>query len=70
MPIRIVDPDLRLVLMVNGGPAIPADDALACGLYAYLREPFRLDELVLVLVRLSERRTGGCDGVTHGGRGQ
>jgi len=49
-------PDIALVIMADVGAFLSSDEALLCGVYAYLRKPISLRELELLLVRLGESR--------------
>ena len=50
-------PEIPLVVRVSGA-LLSADEAVQCGVCAYLHKPVRLAELELMLIRLSETRTG------------
>ena len=57
-PIREVHqqhPDVAVVMMTAGHPPLSMEEALSCGVYAYLHKPISLIELELLLVRLAER---------------
>jgi len=61
-PIREVHqrhPDVAIVMMTAGHPPLSMEEALSCGVYAYLHKPISLAELELLLVRLSERHSQG-----------
>ena len=44
-----------MILLLNNGSAIPAEEALSYGVYGYLNKPIRLSELELLIVRLAQR---------------
>ena len=48
-------PEIPLVVRVSGA-LLSADEAVQCGVHAYLHKPIRLAELELMLIRLSETR--------------
>jgi len=57
-PIREVHqryPDVAVMMMTAGHPPLSMEEALSCGVYAYLHKPISLIELELLLVRLAER---------------
>lgn len=49
-------PEIPFVLRASS-VVLSADEAVQCGVYAYLHKPVRLAELELLLTRLSERRS-------------
>lgn len=50
-------PDIPVVLRASS-ELLPTADALRCGVYGYLRKPFRPVELELMLTRLAQRQRG------------
>ncbi len=48
-------PGAPIIVMTGYSPTLSPDEAVANGVYAYLRKPVRLSELELLLVRVSER---------------
>ena len=51
--------DVPIIVITTSDNILPAREAIQCGIYAYLHKPFRLAELELILVRLSETRVNG-----------
>lgn len=47
-------PEIRFVAMTAQGSVISAQQAVSCGVHAYLHTPVRLAELELVLIRLAQ----------------
>lgn len=48
-------PQVPCVAMTNAGRIAPAEEAVACGVQAYIHKPVRLAELDFVLRRIGER---------------
>jgi two-component system C4-dicarboxylate transport response regulator DctD len=51
-------PDIPFVVMTVSGTLLPVEEALRCGVYAYLHKPIRFAELELVLARLAGQGRG------------
>ena len=52
-------PDIPIVAMMDSPPALSPDEAIACGVHAYLRRPISLRELGLLLFRIFENSARG-----------
>jgi DNA-binding NtrC family response regulator len=46
--------DLAFILVSGAYGGFPAQETVSCGVYAFLRQPIRLSELELSLIRLRE----------------
>ena len=47
-------PNLSFVLMTDRGASLPPNEAMKCGVQAYIRKPVQFSELELLLTRLSQ----------------
>jgi len=54
-------PDAPLVAMTDSSEVLPVDEAMSCGIHAYLRKPIRLPELELVVRRLTTNSSNGSN---------
>jgi len=54
---RKINPDLAVIIMTSYGTIETAVKAIKAGAYEYLTKPIDLDQLVLIIDRLSERRS-------------
>lgn len=56
-------PETPIVVITGYGPVFSLQEAIAQGVYAYLRKPIHLSELELLLVRMSRERVKkkGCE---------
>jgi len=51
--------DVPIIAVADYGFSVPAEKSVASGVYAYLRPPFHLEDLELLLARICERRNLG-----------
>lgn len=49
-------PDIPVIVVTESRASLPVDEAMACGVFGYLRKPIHLSELELMLIRLAGRR--------------
>ena len=53
--------DVPVVAMTDSSGVPPVDEAMSCGIHAYLRKPIRLLELELVVRRLTTSSSNGSN---------